>query len=172
MNGAWKSGSEVGAEHVVIAFKKQVNYLWPMAKSKNPAATPTRRSGCPISISLELFGDRWSLLIVRDLMFKGRNRFGEFAMAGESIASNVLAERLERLECAGILTRAPDPDDARKVVYRLTRKGMDLAPVLIEMVLWAARHERTDAPTAEVRAMKTDRDAVIADLWKVWESTK
>lgn len=124
----------------------------------------THRSGCPIGISLDLFGDRWSLLIVRDLLFFGRRTFHEFAAAGEGIATNVLAERLTRLEDAGIITRAADPGDARRVVYRLTTKGWDLAPVLVEIVLWAARHERTDAPSEMVARMRRDRRGFIAAL--------
>ncbi|HEY9227888.1 MAG TPA: helix-turn-helix domain-containing protein [Gemmatimonadaceae bacterium] len=141
-----------------------------MSKSAKKRPTPDgdRRSGCPISIALELFGDRWTLLIVRDLMFKGLKRFGEFAEAGEGIASNVLTDRLARLEAAGVITRAPDPDDARMFIYRLTSKGMDLAPVLVEIVLWSARHERTDAPPAQVRAM-TQREAFLARMRRDWE---
>ena len=129
-----------------------------------PSAEPAHRSGCPIGISLDIFGDRWSLLVVRDLMFKGLRTFKEFAAAGEGIATNVLAERLERLEWAGIIARATDPDDARRVLYHLTDKGMALAPVLIEMVIWAARYEKTDAPPQTVRAMREDRAAFIAGL--------
>jgi DNA-binding HxlR family transcriptional regulator len=134
-----------------------------------PSNQTDRRSGCPISISLEIFGDRWSLLIVRDLMFKGRRSFREFAGAGEGVATNILTDRLTRLESADIIRRATDPGDGRKVVYRLTKKGMELAPVLVEMVLWAARHEDTDAPRAELRAME-DRDAFLAALWTTWKS--
>lgn len=130
----------------------------------------SRRSSCPISVSLEIFGDRWSLLIVRDLMFKGLKTFGEFAAAGEGIATNMLADRLGRLEAAGIIARTPDHEDARKVVYRLTRKGMDLAPVLIEMVLWAAGHEDTDAPPETVRAMRKDRAGFVAALEERWRA--
>jgi DNA-binding HxlR family transcriptional regulator len=130
------------------------------------SSRPDRRSSCPISISLEIFGDRWSLLVVRDLMFKGMRTFREFAAAGEGIATNVLAERLERLQSAGIIARASDPTDARRVLYRLTEKGMGLAPVLVEMVIWAARYEDTDAPPETVRAMRRDRAAFIDRLRK------
>jgi DNA-binding HxlR family transcriptional regulator len=129
-----------------------------------------RRSGCPISISLELFGDRWSLLVVRDLMFKGRRTFKEFAAAGEGIATNVLADRLERLEAAQLISRDADPADGRRVVYRLTRKGMDLAPVLVEMVVWASRYEDTDAPPETVRAMRHDRERFMETLWSQWSA--
>jgi DNA-binding HxlR family transcriptional regulator len=123
---------------------------------------PDRRSACPISVALDVFGDRWSLLVVRDLLFKGMRTFKAFAAAGEGIATNVLAERLQRLEVAGIIGRAPDPGDARRVLYHLTEKGRALAPVLVEMVIWAARYEDTDAPAATVRAMRRDRAAFIA----------
>jgi len=128
----------------------------------------SRRSRCPISLSLDIFGDRWSLLIVRDLMFKGLRTFGEFAAAGEDVATNILSERLVRLEEASIIERERDRADARRVVYRLTRKGLDLAPVLIEMVVWAARHEDTDAPPKTVRAMRKDRARVIAEIERQW----
>jgi DNA-binding HxlR family transcriptional regulator len=126
-----------------------------------------RRSGCPISISLEIFGDRWSLLIVRDLMFKEARTFGDFANAGESIATNILADRLERLATAGIIQHSSDSTDGRRITYSLTQKGMDLAPVLVEMVCWAARHEDTDAPAEMLRAMENRRTFIDA-LWKNW----
>ena len=128
----------------------------------------SRRSGCPISIALEIFGDAWSLLIVRDLMFKGLRTFSEFASSGEKIATNILSDRLARLEAAGILTKAADPADARRVHYRLTEKGMDLAPALVEIVLWAARHERTDAPPTMLRAMRLHREQFLADVRRRW----
>jgi DNA-binding HxlR family transcriptional regulator len=136
-----------------------------MARS---SSTSGRRSGCPISISLEIFGDRWSLLVVRDLMFEGRRTFKEFAEAGEGIATNVLADRLERLKAAGIITRRVDAGDARRTLYGLTTKGMELAPVLVEMVIWAARHEDTDAPPQTVRAMRRDREGFIAAVRAQW----
>jgi DNA-binding HxlR family transcriptional regulator len=125
-----------------------------------------RRSGCPIAVSLDIFGDRWSLLIVRDLLFKGLFSFSELSAAGEGIASNVLADRLERLEAAAIIERRADPSDGRKITYRLTPKGLDLGPVLVEMVIWAARYEDTDAPPAEVRAMTRDRARFLAGVRK------
>jgi DNA-binding HxlR family transcriptional regulator len=127
-----------------------------------------RRSGCPISIALELLGDSWSLLIVRDLMFKGLTTFGEFQQAGEGIATNILSDRLARLEDAGMIKRQPDPADARRVRYRLTAKGMDLAPALIELVLWSSRYEQTDAPPETLRAMRQDRARFLAGIQATW----
>ena len=126
------------------------------------------RSTCPISIALELVGDPWSLLVIRDLMFKGRRRYKEFLEAEEGIASNVLADRLRRLEAAGILVRAPDPDDGRRAVYSLTRKGIDLAPVLVELVVWSARYHDTGAPQAIVRMMREHRDGFLTGVVDDW----
>jgi len=86
-----------------------------------------RRSGCPVSISLERFGDRWSLLIIRDLMVRGFRTFKEFQESGEGIATNILADRLQSLEAAGIITAEEEKTDGRRVNYRLTEKGIDLA---------------------------------------------
>jgi DNA-binding HxlR family transcriptional regulator len=131
-------------------------------------SSPQPRSGCPISIALELFGDRWSLLIVRDLMFKGLKTFNEFQNAGEGIATNILTDRLARLEAAGVVAKLPDREDARKYVYRLTPKGIDLAPVLVELVLWSAKHEDTEAPPAVVRQMRSHREEFLSRTRDEW----
>lgn len=94
--------------------------------------------------------------------------FSEFACSGEQIATNILADRLARLEAAGILTKAADPADARRLHYRLTEKGMDLAPALVEIVLWCARHEDTDAPPNMLRATRLHREQFLADVRKRW----
>ncbi len=127
------------------------------------------RSGCPISIALELLGDAWSLLIVRDLMFKDRRAYNDFLAGGEGIASNILADRLRKLEAANIIEKRRDPQDARRFVYRLSPKGIDLAPVLVELVVWSARHEQTDAPPAVVRSMQSDRAAFLAEVRRRWQ---
>lgn len=124
----------------------------------------TRRSDCPISIALELLGDPWSLLVMRDLTFKGLHTFREFMDAGEGIASNVLTDRLARLEGAGLIEKAADPKDGRGRIYSLTGKGLDLAPVLVEIVVWAATHEKTAAPPKVVQRMKEDRRGLLQDL--------
>ena len=121
------------------------------------------RSGCPVSISLETFGDRWSLLIIRDLMVRGYRTFKEFEESGEGIATNILANRLRRLEASGIVAAEKEETDGRRVNYRLTEKGIDLAPVLTEMVLWAAAHEETGNPTL-VRQMRADKEKFLATI--------
>lgn len=118
-----------------------------------------------------MLGDAWSLLIVRDLMFRGRQTFNDFLNGGEGIASNILTDRLARLEESGILTKRRDKEDARRFVYRLTAKGMDLAPALVELVLWSARYEKTDAPPHVLRAMRRDRDRFLAQVRAAWTAT-
>ncbi|CAN5733115.1 hypothetical protein BH10ACI4_BH10ACI4_10290 [soil metagenome] len=121
-----------------------------------------------MSVSLDMFGDRWSLLIIRDMMVRANRTFKEFLASGEGIATNVLADRLRRLEESGIVTTEPDPEDGRRVHYRLTEKGIDLAPVLLEMLLWGARHEDTGAPCAVMVEMAKNREWVLAETRKRW----
>lgn len=127
------------------------------------------RSGCPVSASLDLLGDRWSLLIVRDMMVRGYRTFREFQRAGESIATNILTDRLQRLEEGGILKREAAVEDGRSTHYRLTAKGIALAPVLLEFLIWGAHYEKTDAPCAAIDAMAKNRAAVIAETYRRWE---
>jgi DNA-binding HxlR family transcriptional regulator len=133
-----------------------------------PAKSNRRRSGCPVSISLEILGDRWSLLIIRDLMVRGFRSFKEFQGSGERIASNILADRLQKLETSGIVKASAEGTDARKVNYRLTRKGIDLAPVLLELLIWGARHEKTAAPGALIARLEQNRDNFLAEVRRRW----
>jgi DNA-binding HxlR family transcriptional regulator len=132
---------------------------------KKPALR--RRSGCPLNASVEMLGDRWSLLIIRDMMVRGYRTFKEFLSSDEHIATNILADRLRRLESYGIIATEPDPSDGRKLHYLLTNKGMDLAPILTEMVLWAAAHEET-GNQAFVRLIKKDKAKFLAEVRKRW----
>jgi len=128
-----------------------------------------RRSGCPVSISLEEIGDRWSLLIIRDLMVRGYHSFKQFQESGEGIATNVLANRLKRLRKAGVVSIEADPHDRRKRNYRLTKKGIDLAPVVLELLIWGANHEETGAPCEVIAHMARNRQQVLAEVRRRWE---
>lgn len=99
------------------------------------------RSHCPVNFALEAIGDRWALLVLRDIVFRGKRAFGDFAKAEEGWASNMLASRLEGLVEAGILRRDGAAEDGRKALYSLTEKGLDLIPVIFEMVSWSAKHD-------------------------------
>ena len=126
------------------------------------------RSGCPVSTSLEVFGDRWSLLIVRDLMVRGYRRFKQFQQAGEGIATNILAERLRRLEAAGIIIAEREANDGREIDYRLTEKGIDLAPVLLELLIWGAKHEKTGASCSLLLKMERNRQQILDETRRRW----
>jgi DNA-binding HxlR family transcriptional regulator len=134
---------------------------------QKPKSQP--RSGCPVSVALEKFGDRWSLLIIRDLMVRGYKTFKEFQQSGEGIATNILAGRLQKLEASGIISSEPVETDGRSIHYRLTEKGIDLAPVLLELLLWSARHEQTGAPCEIMAEMAGNREAVLAETRRRWE---
>jgi len=117
-----------------------------------------------------MLGDRWSLLILRDMMLRGFRSYGEFLESYEGIATNILADRLKKLIAHGIITTRQDPTDGRKVTYVLTAKGIDLAPVLTEMVLWAARHEETENQ-ALVQTMQKDKAKFLAAIRQRWEDS-
>ncbi len=136
-----------------------------------PGQKPKRRSECPLNASVEMLGDRWSLLIIRDMMLRGFRTYKEFMECYEGIATNILADRLKKLVAYGIITAEPDPSDGRKLIYSLTAKGMDLAPVLTEMVLWAAAHEDT-GNQALVRLMRADKEKFLAGIRERWANRR
>lgn len=127
-----------------------------------------RRSGCPVSISLEIFGDHWSLLIIRDLMVRGLRTFKEFLESGEGIATNILADRLKKLGGSGIIAAEKAETDGRRVIYRLTEKGIDLAPVLLELLIWGSRHEEAGLPCSVIDNMTEHREEVLAEARRRW----
>ena len=116
---------------------------------------------CPIRSGLGVFGDRWSLLIVRDMMFRGYSRFQEFLGADEGISTNILADRLSRLEAQQIITRRKDPEDGRQVLYALADKGRDLLPVMLAIFVWAGKHDPETRVSAELA------DQIRTDLYAV-----
>jgi DNA-binding HxlR family transcriptional regulator len=108
------------------------------------------------------------LLIIRDLMVRGLRTFKELQQSDEGIASNILANRLRTLEAADIIVAAVDETDRRKISYRLTHRGIDLAPLLLELLIWGARHEETAAPGALIAKMENQREGVIAEVRRRW----
>jgi len=126
-----------------------------------------RRSDCPISFGLEIFGDKWSLLVVRDLMFKGKVHYGDFLDSEEKIATNILANRLRTLEKEGLISKAPDPKLKNKIVYSLTQKGRDLAPMLVELIVWSAKYDpKTAASKDFVAHARRDREELLRSIYK------
>jgi DNA-binding HxlR family transcriptional regulator len=98
-----------------------------------------RRSDCPVNFAVEALGDKWSLVILRDMIFWGKKTYGEFLKSDERIATNILADRLNYLEKEGLITKSPDPSDKRKDIYRVTEKAIGLVPMFIEMIAWSAQ---------------------------------
>lgn len=123
------------------------------------------RSHCPINFGLEAFGDKWSLLVLRDIVFRGKKTYGEFLRSEEGIATNILAARLVTLEEQGILAKKPNPDDARKDLYVLTQKGLDLVPLLFEMILWSAKYDSK----SEARRIRNLVELIRSDNRRVSE---
>ncbi len=128
--------------------------------------TPTRRrSACPISFSLDILGDKWTLLVLRDLVFRRKRYFRDFLGSAEKIATNILTDRLRTLEHNGIVTRRTDPENARQVIYNLTEKGVDLIPVLVDFIAWGAKYDHLTAiPDALIHRISSDREGLIAEL--------
>lgn len=121
------------------------------------------RSDCPISCSLDVFGDRWSLLIIRDIMLRGKLSYGEFLQSEEKIATNILVSRLKVLEAENILAKRVSPTNKSKFIYSLTRKGIDLLPIIIEIMDWGARYN-ANCPRRELgKKIKEDKAMVIKE---------
>ncbi len=126
-----------------------------------------KRSDCPISCSLDIFGDKWSLLIIRDLMFLGKNTYGDFIKSAEGIATNILATRLLALEENGIIEKLEHPDSKAKNLYLLTQKGVDLLPLLVEIYLWSDKYFSVPAEIkAQIKEAKKDKNCQVKKLTK------
>ncbi len=137
----------------------QVKILFFYMKTKTP------KSHCPINFALEIFGDKWTLLIIRDLLFFGKKYYGDFVGSEESISTNILADRLDLLEKEGFVQKRDDKQHGSKYVYQPTQKSIDLIPMLLEMILWSAKHDpATAAPKEFVARLKKDKTGVIADF--------
>lgn len=134
--------------------------------SKSSVSEP--RSSCPVAASLDVLGDRWTLLVLRDLLFAGATHFAEFAV-DESIATNTLAERLQRLRDAGIVARVRDPDDGRRWIYVPRQPAIELIPVLVDLVIWGVANTTVDVPPEQAGAAE-HRDAFIAEMTEMVSS--
>jgi DNA-binding HxlR family transcriptional regulator len=123
------------------------------------------RSQCPISTALDIFGDKWSLLILRDLIFNNKNTYGEFLNTDEKIATNILADRLVTLEAGGIISRHDHPESKVKVLYKLTEKGIDLIPMLVEIIVWSEKYHDVHPHAVQfVKMIKKDKEGLVRGL--------
>jgi len=133
---------------------------------------------CPITFGLEIFGDRWSLVILRDIFFKGKKHYREFLNSAEKISTNILASRLKKLEAEGLIVKTPDTQNLSSFVYSLTDKGKDLLPLLLDMIEWSVRYDPqpgmpdniiSGAPARLLERLHEDRNALIAEVLSVLE---
>ncbi len=124
-----------------------------------------RRSDCPISNVLDFVGDKWSLLILRDLIFFGKSSYSELLNSDENMATNILSSRLERLEKDGLITKQTDNSDKRKKIYAPTQAGKDMQPIMLEMLIWSSKYDPDiNTPKQVIEGAKTDRENLINDL--------
>ncbi|MFK5980068.1 MAG: helix-turn-helix domain-containing protein [Rhizobiaceae bacterium] len=101
-----------------------------------------RQTGCPIAFGLDTFGDRWTLLVIREIMLKGKKTYSDFLEADEGVSTNILADRLKHLETEGVIEKTRDPENGRSFTYSLTEKGFDLAPIVLEIVNWSGKYDK------------------------------
>ena len=121
-----------------------------------------KRSDCPISKVLDLVGDKWSLLILRDMLFFGKETYSDLQNSDEKMATNILSTRLEKLEQEGLISKRASEQDKRKKLYKLTEKGIDMLPILLDMIVWSAKYASdTEIPEGLVEKLKQDREGVI-----------
>ena len=126
-----------------------------------------KRSECPVSCSLDIWGDKWSLLIIRDMMFSQKSTYGDFLKSAEGIATNILASRLQSLEEGKLIEKLEHPDSKAKVLYKLTQKGIDLLPIIVEVYLWADKYFDIPADIkAQIKEAKKDKDGFIKSMTK------
>lgn len=125
--------------------------------------TTARRSDCPLNVALEIFGDRWSLLILRDVLILEKARYGEFLVSAEGISTNILASRLKQLQCAGLIEKFHEPQDRKVSFYLPTEKGISLIPLVLEVIRWGVRHlPHTGVPEFMQTACEQGPDDLIA----------
>ena len=125
----------------------------------------SHRSSCPVSCALDILGDKWSLLVLRDILFKRKRYFRDFLTSPEKIASNILADRLKKLEAAGMIVRQHDRRDGCKIAYTVTEKGVDLIPAILELLRWGAKHEVVnDKHDQLIEQFDRNREEVIAEI--------
>ena len=124
-------------------------------KSQSP------RSTCPISFTLDILGDKWTLLILRDMVFAGKSAYGEFLQSPEKMATNILADRLATLDSQGFVTKQVAADKKSKFTYRLTEKGLDLIPILAEIIQWGTKYSPAGCNPTLLQELATDKDATL-----------
>ena len=125
-----------------------------------------RESGCPVAFGLDTFGDRWSFLVIREMMLKGKKTYSDFLEIDEGIATNILADRLKHLESEGIISKSRDPENRRSFIYELTKKGRDLAPIIVEIIVWSGKYDQRQVALRNVLdEIEKDREGFEAEIY-------
>ncbi len=146
----------------MTCIKRVSNYVEVFYYASEQVKRSDRRSNCPTNYALQVVGDTWSLLIIRDLMFKGKHTYSEFAASEERISSNILADRLRILAEGGIIRK---DGRGRAIRYSLTQKGLNLLPLMVEMILWSGQYDpNTEAPQAFLQKGRDDRVGLLRTL--------
>ena len=128
--------------------------------------TKKHESNCLVAYGIDIFGDRWTLLILRDMILYGKKRYGDFLDADENIATNILADRLKHLEAEGVILKEQDPENRRSNIYSLTPKGLTLTPVLLEIIQWSGNFISSDRRRKELlKRIRDDRDGLVAEIY-------
>jgi len=123
------------------------------------------RSHCPTNYAVEHFGDKWSLLIIRDLMFKGKRHYNEFFESDEKVSTSVLGDRLKQLEETGIITKGEDSVKKSRIKYSLTKKGLAMLPLMVDMIVWSGEFDKdTEAVDDFITQAKTRREELLSGL--------
>ena len=125
------------------------------------------RSDCPISYALDLVGDKWTLLILRDMIFAGKSSYGEFLQTDEKIATNILADRLAALTANGFVTKTPSEENKSKFTYNLTEKGISLLPIVIELSIWGSKNSPSKVNTSISDVFKKDKEKKMKEFMKM-----
>lgn len=135
--------------------------------------TKKHTTGCPVAFGLDIFGDRWTLLIIRDMLLHGKRTYSDFMASDEKIATNILASRMKHLEDEGVVTRARDPENRRSFIYTLTDKGLSLTPVLLEIVRWSGDYLHLNKyRQGLIQRIDNDRDGLIAEIYERAQADK
>lgn len=133
----------------------------------NPMNTQCLRSECPINYLVEIVGDKWSLLVIRDMLLDGKRSYGQFLDSEEHIATNILADRLSSLESKGVISRRKDPSNGKRFIYSLSEKGLDLLPLFVEIIFWSEKYAPFPVPEdrkALVALAREDRESFIEEV--------
>jgi DNA-binding HxlR family transcriptional regulator len=144
-----------------------------MAENKRNSSSSEHTMRCPVGYALEMFGDRWSLLLIRDMLVRGKRRYSEFLNSEEGISTNILAARLKQMQKRGLIDKFPDPKDGKASIYLLTDKGVRLTPILMEIIRWGLENDQySSVPDRIAKALTQPNQAFTSDILKTIQAER